>query len=109
MNNILKTYCLLLISVSSAAKNILKHYDELTNLPITSILGKLLAKQVITHAEKQTIEGINTASKKMEHLIDKIIIPSLNINVTVKFKGFLEVMEESVDPVFTNMAEELGM
>ena len=45
----------------------------------------------------------------MEYLLDNVIIPSLMIKVGVKFKGFLEVMEQSEDVVFTTMAKELGM
>jgi len=45
----------------------------------------------------------------MEYLLDSVITPSLANNVAVKFKGFLEVMEESGDSIFIDMAKKLGM
>ena len=45
----------------------------------------------------------------MEYLLDKIIVPSLNVGVAVKYKRFLEVMERSGNVVFTSMAQKLGM
>ena len=44
----------------------------------------------------------------MEHLLDNIITPSLNIKVGIKFKGLLEVMEQSEDVMFKSMAQKLG-
>ena len=45
----------------------------------------------------------------MEYLLDNIIMPSLDANVTVKFQEFLEVMAESDDLALTDMAKKLGM
>ena len=72
------------------------------------MLGQLYAKKVITDREKKIIESIKLMDKKMEYLLDSVIIPSLANNVTVKFKGFLEVMEENNDPILINMARKLG-
>ena len=93
-----------------AKKNVKSNYNELTNLPIDSILAELFAKDVITSVEKETIEKtLPLKSKKMEYFLDNIINPSLANNVTVKFKAFLEVMEQSGDPLLINMANKLGM
>ena len=80
---------------------------QLINLPIESILAKLFAKDVITSVEKETIE--KALPLKSEYFLDNIIIPSLANNVTVKFKAFLEVMEQSGDPLLMDMAKKLGM
>ena len=73
------------------------------------MLGKLFAKEVITPIEKETMEKtLPLRSKKIEYLLDGVITPSLANNVTVKFKGFLEVMEESGDSILINMANKLG-
>ena len=45
----------------------------------------------------------------MEYLLDKIIIPSLEIEFVTKFKAFLEVMENDDDGLFKGMARTLGM
>ena len=59
--------------------------------------------------EKAVIETLPLEDKRMEYLLDKIIIPSLKVNVSVKYKRFLEVMERSGNVVFTSMAQKLGM
>ena len=73
------------------------------------MLAKLYAKGVITQREKETIGTIPLKSAKMEYILDSVINPSLVNKVTVKFRGFLEVMEESGDPVLLDMAKKLGM
>ena len=45
----------------------------------------------------------------MEYLLDNIIIPSLKNNLTIKFKGFLKVLEDSDNPLLTKAAKNLGM
>ena len=83
------------------------NYNKLTNLPIESMIGKLYAKRVITLEEKERIDSKPIKRDKMMFLLDGVIIPSLLNNIGVKFKGFLEVMEESDDPVLTDMAKDL--
>ena len=95
---------------SAVKNNLKKHYNELRNLPVDSMLGNLFAKEVITPIEKETMEKtLPLRSSKMEYLLDSVITPSLANNVTVKFKGFLEVMEESGDPLLISAANKLGM
>ena len=84
-------------------------YHELTNLPIDSMLSKLLAKKVILEKEKEIIGSIPIKSDKMEYFLDNIINPSLANNVAEKFEGFLEVMEESGDLILIDMAKRVGM
>ena len=45
----------------------------------------------------------------MMYLLDSVITPSLSNDISIKLKGFLEVMEESDDSIFTDMAKKLGM
>ena len=78
------------------------------NLPIDAILGHLYAKEVITERDKEMIETSRLKADKMAYFLDKVITPSLQSSVTVKFKRFLEVMEESGDPIFIKMARKLG-
>ena len=94
---------------SGIKKSIQEHYVELTNLPVDSMLRQLYAEQVITGREKEMIENIKLKHKKMEYLLDSVIIPSLANNVTEKFTGFTEVMEKSDDLILINMAKKLGM
>ena len=87
------------------------NYVEISNLPINSILNHLFAGKIITLQEKQKIKTIprELEDERMEYLLDNIIIPSLKNNVTVKFKGFLKVLEDSDNPVLTTAAKNLGM
>ena len=94
---------------AAANAKITKSYVELTELPINSILGALRAKKIILPKEKEEIEAIPSQSKRMEYLLDNIIAPSIKAKVGIKFKGLLEVMEDSEDLVFNSVAQKLGM
>ena len=93
---------------AAANAKVTANYDELTELPINSILGALRAKKVILPRQKEEIEVISLERKRMEYILDKIITPSLNVQVSIKFKGLLEVMEQSEDVVFKRLAQKLG-
>ena len=81
----------------------------MTYLPINSMLGKLYSKNVITLKEKDKIKISGAAeSDRMEYFLDRIIIPSLKVNVSIKLKGLLEVMEESGDSTLISMAKQLS-
>ena len=86
----------------------MRHHGELRKLPVDLIWDKLLAKKVITHEEKETIENLPLQSDRIKHLLSSIIIPSLTDNIIEKFKGLLEVMEESGDQILIDMAKKLG-
>ena len=68
----------------------------------------LFAREVITSRQKEMIETIPLQGHRMEYLLDKIIIPTLTLKISTKFKSLLEVMEESGDEKLTAMAEKLG-
>ena len=67
-----------------------------------------MAKKIITHEEKETIATIPLQSDRIKYLLDSIIIPSLNDDKIKKFKGFLDVMKESCNPVLIDFAKKLG-
>ena len=94
----------------TTAKDIMKrNYVKLTKLPINSILGQLYGKGVITLKQKLTMEAESLESNRMEYFLDHVILPSLDTDVSIKYKGFLEVMEKSDDAILTSMAKKLGM
>ena len=93
---------------STAKVNVQKNYYELTILPINSMLGKLYSKGIITLEEKQQIKANPVENDRMEYFLDHIIIPSLEVNVDVKFRGFLKMMKESGDSTLISMAAKLG-
>ena len=92
-------------------KKLQHNYVGLTNLPISSFLNHLFAANIITIHEKQKIKAIpqELESERMEYFLDNIIISSLKSNDTIKFKGFLKVLEGSDNTVLTAAAKKLGM
>ena len=72
------------------------------------MLGKLYSKEVITLKEKKEIKADPVETERMEFFLDNIIAPSLEVNVDMKFRGFLEVMKESGDPKLISMAAKLS-
>ena len=93
---------------STVNVNIQKNYKKLTYLPINSMLGSLYNKGVITLEEKQRITANPVEIDRMMYFLDRVIIPSLILNVDMKFKGFLEVMNESGDSTLLSMVANLG-
>ena len=99
------------LDCSSLLKKLKCNYVELSNLPISSILNHLFAGDIITNKEKKEIKAIprELEEDRMEYFLDNIIIPSLKSNNAFKFKGFLEVLKDSDNPVLTTAAKNLGM
>ena len=69
----------------------------------------LYTKGVITMEEKLKMDHFSLNIDKMQFLLDEIIVPSLQVGVIVKFQAFLNVMEQSHDPLLFNMAKKLSM
>ena len=54
------------------------------------MLGSLYSKGVITFKQKERIKANTTESDRMECFLDRVIIPSLKVNVSIKFEGFVD-------------------
>ena len=93
---------------SMALKKITEEYEKLANISVSNLLPNLVTKQVITHHEKQIIETKLLDSDKMMFLLDHVIVPSLRVDVCVKYNSFLEVMEKSSDILARGLAKRLG-
>ena len=88
----------------------MKNYSALTTLNAEALLVDLYARDVITTEEKDVIDTtIPLRSKKMQYIIDQVIIPSLKVDTIVKFKRFLEAMEASEDVTIKAVGSRLGM
>ena len=55
------------------------------------------------------IDSKPASRDKMIYFLDGVIAPSLLNNVNEKFRGFLEVLEESGDSTMIDLAKQLGM
>lgn len=58
-------------------------------------------KKQIENRQKNELNG-------MAHFLDSIIIKSLDLEVSTKYKGFVESMEEHEDLLFHEIAKILG-
>ena len=86
------------------------NYEDLIELNATAMLASLFSKRVITLIEKDIILQTKPLEReKMQYLLDKIIIPSLQAGVVQKFELFLEVMKGSEDIAINILAQKLGM
>ena len=91
---------------SDAAKLLQSKYARLSNLSYSNMSGSLYANEVIAQQEKLEIQQL-IGKSQMEKVLD-IVIASLNVNRTAKYKGFLLAMENSEDRTLQEIAQELG-
>ena len=68
--------------------------------------GKLFSKDVITMDEIKQIDA-KVGEAQMQRLLE-IVLNSLKHKQAVKYKGFLQAMEESDDILLQMKAKELG-
>ena len=95
------------IDFSAAMDYVLEQYDKVVLLTISdTVLRKLYQKKVITVDDKTTIQKLDT-EKKMEHLLDYVITPSLESKHSLKFINFINVLKTSDDVSLQTMASEL--
>ena len=80
-----------ILSGEYAIRRIKTYYTDLTNVQISLILPQLYAKNVIILQEKLKIETLKSESDKMQYILDKIITPSLKIEMQ-KFEGFRQTL-----------------
>ena len=91
---------------SSVVDRIRKDYNDLLQLPID--FGILYSKYIITLPEKQKIDNITLNKEKNQCFFDEVLIPSLKVGMTEKYKAFIKVLEESDDSLLKFMAGKIG-
>ena len=94
-------------SCKAVAEELRKQLPTLSKLNYETMKTLLIAKDVIADQEMRTIDR-QIGHQKMTDLLVDIIIPSLKINNSEKYKGFLEAMEESDDSDLKCMAKKFG-
>ena len=100
-------FCFLELNCKAKAEKLKKELGTLCKLKYDAMKILLFAKNVITDQEMKIIDD-KIGQERMMHLIVNIIIPSLELNNSEKYKGFLEAMEENTDSDLRNIAEKLG-
>ena len=100
------SYLVRLFDFEAVQKNLKEKSALLTNIPYKSMQQLLFAKSVITPDEKQHLDKMIN-SEQISVLID-ILLVSLKLKITKKYKGFLQSMEESGDLTLEKTAKDLG-
>ena len=87
-------------------KHLKRKLPSLSNLPYKNMKLHLVANDVITHQERKEIDQM-VGEDQMAEVLD-ILQVSLKNRMTVKFKGFIQAMEESGDTLLQEAAKNLG-
>ena len=91
---------------SAVAEMLRKDLVKLSKLKYKNMDIALEANGVITEREKEEIDKMTSANQMAE--VIRIVRASLLGNMTEKYKGFLDAMEQSEDPDLNAKAKELS-
>ena len=95
------------VNYGDALEYIRKGFDRFINLTINrDTIKDLYIHKVITHAEKLQIQDLKVQDR-MEHLLDYVIIRSLNAKTGQKFIAFINVLQKSDDTSMNRMASDM--
>ena len=84
-----------------------KQYKRFTQLTINNeALKDLFMEDVLTHEQKLEIQKLDV-QKRMENLLDCIIIPSLQAGTAQKYVNLINIMMNSDDSLLSAMASEM--
>ena len=84
-----------------------KQYKRFTQLTINDdAIKDLFIQDVLTHEQKLTIQMLNV-QKRMENLLDYIIIPSLQEGMANKYINLINIMLNSDNVLLRAMASEM--
>ena len=97
------------VNFKTAINYIRSQYTELIHLNInTDVIPDLYKEKVITLNEKKEIQR-REMEKRMEYLLDDIIIPSLEAKSGQKYIGLVRVMNRSDDSLLKDVASKLAL
>ena len=84
-----------------------KQYKRFTQLTINDdAIKDLFMEDVLTHEQKLEIQMLNVR-KRMENLLDYVIIPSLQAGMAQKYINLVNIMMNSDDSLLRAMASEM--
>ena len=97
------------VNFKTAINYIRSQYTDLIHLNInTDVIPDLYKEKVITLNEKKEIQR-REMEKRMEYLLDDIIIPSLEAKSGQKYIGLVQVMNRSDDSLLKDVASKLAL
>ena len=91
----------------SAYNKIQEQYAVLADCRVNKLLDHLFANSVITLDDKREMESKPLEKNRMTYLLDEVLI-SLRTGSGLKYNKFLEVLQDSDDYTFTELAKNLG-
>ena len=84
-----------------------KQYKRFICLTISNVaVQDLFVENVLTHEQKLEIQKID-AQKRMEYLLDYVIIRSLHAEIPQKYINLINIMINSDDSLLRAMASEM--
>ena len=84
-----------------------KQYKRFTQFTINDdAIKDLFMEDVLTHEQKLEIQMLNVR-KRMENLLDYVIIPSLQAGMAQKYINLVNIMMNSDDSLLRAMASEM--
>jgi len=93
------------INCEAAIKKITSCYDNLTSMPMKSMLPQLQTKKVITLKQKERIAAKELQSEGAQIFLDDVLILSLRLDLTEIYNNFIEVLKNSGDQIQCRLAE----
>ena len=95
------------VNCKTALNHMKKQYKRFTQLTINDdAIKDLFMEDVLTHEQKLEIQMLNVR-KRMENLLDYIIIPSLQAGMAQKYINLVNIMMNSDDSLLRAMASEM--
>ena len=95
------------VNCKTALNHMKKQYKRFTQLTINDdAIKDLFIQDVLTHEQKLTIQMLNV-QKRMENLLDYIIIPSLQEGMANKYINLINIMLNSDNILLRAMASEM--
>ena len=79
----------------------------LADCRVNKLLDHLFANSVITLDDKREMESKPLEKNRMRYLLDEVLF-SLRTGSGLKYNKFLEVLQDSDDYIFTELAKSLG-
>ena len=76
--------------------------------PVNNLIPSLYANRVITDDDKKIMEIKPLEKDRVMYLLDEVLMRSLKSDYGKKYNGFLEVLQESDDPLAKELTKKLG-
>ena len=95
-------------SAEQAKRAVQKCYPNLLQLlPISKLVERFYSLELLSYDRKSMLDSLSTAEEKIKYVLDKILVPGLNIGYTGHFDEMITMMKESDDVLVRLLVEKL--